>query len=48
MALLHAPALPDRPVRLLGLTVSNFAAAHAHVRQLVLPLSGLRTPASPA
>jgi DNA polymerase-4 len=48
MALLHAPALPDRPVRLLGLTVSSFAAAHAHVHQLTLPLNRLRTTASPA
>jgi hypothetical protein len=37
-ALLNAPAPPGRPVRLLGLTVSNFASADAQSRQLALPL----------
>jgi DNA polymerase IV len=40
-ALLNAPAPPERPVRLLGLTVSNFTSAGAQDRQLTLPLNPL-------
>ena len=36
--LLHKPAPPTRPVRLLGLSVSNFAARGARLDQLTLDL----------